>query len=240
MLRKYVHGTRSRRNSSIQDNDKTFDALSIKPMAGYTADTRFFGPSNTEKVLVVKRPKYNLSNEDDRKKIDDIYANAYKREQNIWNEVYPTNKAHLFTEYGLRLVLPYLPGENLSRCISENPLTRCQQLLSVAHAVKTFHQLGYNYTDFNADNVLIHEKSDGSFQAYLIDFDAVFEIKRFRTNHELLILNGLIGNISQISGIFYNTIDTYIEALNTEIERLQHLGSLNESSDRISRKTALL
>src|SRR5205085_8779175 len=122
------------------------------------------------------------------KKIDLIYENAYKRERDIWNIVYPTNKAELITEGGLRLVLPYIKGENLTKCISSDPIIRCKQLLSVAYAIQAFHQLGWNYTDFNADNVLINEKSDGTFQAYLIDFDAIFEIHRFRSNHELLIL----------------------------------------------------
>lgn len=227
MLKQYIYGTRERGNSIIEDsNGSTYSALAVKPQAGNTADTRFFG-TGEERKCVVKRPKYHdtssrspkLFKEDVIKKIDKAFEAGYRHEQEIWNLVYPDNKADLFTEGGLRLVLPLLPGVNLRKNESGDLLTRWQQVLSTAYAVQAFHKLGLSYGDFNLDNVLIEQKPNGTFHAYLIDFGCVDRTREARSNQELSYLNGLIpGNHYPNS---YRSIDDLINGLITKIRGLE-------------------
>lgn len=176
MLRQYHCGLLTRSNSVIELNDDSTCAAIARPSAGFTADTRFFGRGKN-KLFVVKRPKYSKYQTDTEiKMIDHAQEASYRQEQTIWNHVYPNNKAYLSTDGGLRLVLPCLPGKTLTNHLSDNDYTRCLQLLSVAYAIKRFHQLGYTYADFNTDNVLIDEVEPGVFQAYLIDFGSIDKI----------------------------------------------------------------
>jgi hypothetical protein len=194
------------------------------PNAGYTSDNRFFGKGK-EKIFVVKRPKYFNKNgvsfsEEEIKKIDIGHEDSYRKEQEVWNAVYPDNKATIFTEEGIRLVLPYIPCETLAVSLFDDKLIRCQQLLSVAYAVQKFNQLRFTYSDFNLDNVLIEEKLNGVFHAYLIDFHAIDYIKDKRSGNQEL------ANLIQLTPgcdfrTRYETVDDYIDSLVAKIDTLK-------------------
>ncbi|WP_131781743.1 lipopolysaccharide kinase InaA family protein [Legionella gresilensis] len=186
----------SRVQSFIEDDHGSTYIPIAKPSAGFSADNRFFGREK-EKFFLVKRPKYfdkfGEFNQEQIKHINTAQEASYRLECERWNLVYPNNKAYLFTEDELRLVLPCLPGENLSECLSDNQLIRCKQLLSVAYAIQKFHKLGFTYTDFNLDNILIEENSEGDFKAYLIDFNDLDTIKdHMGAKQELFIISQLV------------------------------------------------
>jgi hypothetical protein len=221
MPKTYAYDRLQRCNSFIQDSDGSTHNAIATPSAGNSANTRFFG-NGIERKFVVKRPKYfnKYGPYDDStiKRIDLAFENEYRREQEVWNLVYPDNKADLFTAGGLRLVLPCLPGETLSVSLSQHPLTRCQQLLSVAYAVQRFNHLGFKYSDFNLDNVLIEQKSNGDFQAYLIDFNNTLSIYDAGGNQELALLNMLTPDYNFRTA--YETIEALIEGLKSKINSL--------------------
>lgn len=220
MFRSYDYSKHRRQHSVIQHKDgNTYTAIGV-PSAGNSADTRFFGKGK-ERKFVVKRPKYygkfGLYDENTINNINHNFESAYRKEQEVWNIVYPDNKAELLIEGGLRLVLPYFPGDTLSACLSRDEITCCQQLLSVAYAVRHFNRSGFAYGDFNTDNVLIDKKANGTFQAYLIDFHAVRNINdRMGGNLELNALNILVPGSDWKS--HYHTIDELIEGLIAKIK----------------------
>lgn len=221
MFHKYQYDTK-RRNSTIIANGTIYSPIS-KPNAGSSADNRFFGRGN-EKVFLVKRPKYynrfGQLNDDEIQKIDARFEDSFRKECELWNLVYPNNKADLFTEKGLRLVLPYLPGDTLGDCLSDDELTRYQQLLSVAYSISELNQLGYTYCDFNLDNVLIDKKPNGEFRAYLIDFGGVESIQdHLGANQELAMITHLIpGSNWQLR---FNSSEKLIKFLLDEINTIK-------------------
>jgi hypothetical protein len=219
----YECNTHRRRNSIIQVSDGSIYSSVGVPKSGNTADTRFFGKGE-ETTFVVKRPKYyDKHNQFDEKKIQQIdisLENEYRKEHEVWNLVYPENKAELFTKGGLRLVLPYLPGNTLTVSLSNNDLTRCQQLLSVAYAIQKFNKLGFKYLDFNTDNVLIEQKSKNLFHAYLIDFNRVSTVNDWGGNLELYILNILVSKYDLRQ--HYSSIDALIDGLIAEINTIEN------------------
>ncbi|MBA3536815.1 MAG: hypothetical protein H0T84_09430 [Tatlockia sp.] len=235
----YKFDTQKRRNSIIKKNNgETYCAIGF-PKAGNTADTRFFGQGK-EKILVVKRPKYydkfGPFNEDKIKRIDQIFESAYRREQEIWNLVYPDNKAELFTDAGVRLVLPYFPGVALKESLSEDeykldPLSLCQKLLAVAYAVQNFYNLGFKCSDFHLDNVLIERKSNDLFHAYLIDFDPVNSINYIGGYKELDAINQLVPGVQW--NTYYKTIDTLINGLIEKIDTLKIKRSQEEKLTKL-------
>ena len=217
---RYFHSdAKKRRHSIIENNGNAFTFIE-RPQAGCTADTRFFGTPSNQKTFVVKQPKYTPFTKDKRT-VDITHTTGYKKEKYIWNLVYPTKKAYLVTTGGPRLILPYLPGGTLRENLSDDPLICCQQLLAVAYAVQEFHKLGWNYSDFNQDNVLIEQTSDGTFKAYLIDFDAIFWIKKLKTNQEISCLNSLSHRVPNLRCNEYGSLETLIDGLSTEIIRLR-------------------
>ena len=223
MFRKFKYVTQNRRQSFIEDSNGGRCGTIAAPSAGATADTRFFGQGGNIK-FVVKRPKYFNKYEifSDAKihEIDRCFVEEYRREQQVWNLVYPENQADLFTEDGLRLVMPYLPGKTLTAWTNQdiNPFTCCQILLSVALAVQRFYRLGFKYSDFNADNVLVAQKPDGSFAAYLIDFNTTLNVNEFGGSQELNALNILIPGSNWQS--HYKTIDELVVGLVGKINEL--------------------
>lgn len=218
MFRQYLHKTPVRQHSTILTSDgNNYEPVAI-PGSGSNAITRFFGQEMSKK-FVVKRPRYydQFGEYDQRKmqQIEQCLAAEYKKEQQVWNLVYPDNPAHLCTQGGLRLILPCLPGGTLTSMISRDKLTCCKQLLSVAVAVRHFHQLGFKYSDFNTDNVLLHELPDGSFRAYLIDFNCVLDINSPGGSQELLALNILAG--CTYSREQFHSIDAFIHGITEKI-----------------------
>lgn len=189
----YVTSAQSRRGSFIIDAVGRDHVFMSRPYAGNTAYTRFFGNENSEQ-FVVKSPKYfdrfgiEMS-ASEKQNMDHSFIDSYKKEVAIWNQVYPNNQAQLFTENGLRMVLPKLPGKNMSRCLSDDRLTRCLQLLAAVNAVDHLHQIGYKYSDFNLDNVLLAQNSNGEWAAFLIDFDCMQSVNNNCGSQELQMLN---------------------------------------------------
>lgn len=170
----FANSVRPQRKSSyILSFDGDISTPIGRPAAGSSADTRFFGHHQCINY-VVKRPhyknKFGSYSPDRIRRIEANHLKSYQKEMRVWNEVYPDRRASLFTEQGLRLVLPYLPGKRLSAALCSNRKERCKQLLSVAKALKHLYHIGYKYTDFNTDNVLIDKQEDGGYKAYLIDF----------------------------------------------------------------------
>ncbi|HAZ7572224.1 hypothetical protein OQJ02_09865 [Legionella sp. PATHC032] len=149
------------------------------PSHGWTAWTRFFCHQNTSPKYVVKQPKPDkvraLSDLRDQKLNNEYNKRRYQHELDVWNLVHPGNKAYLFTDNGIRLVLPYLPGKTLFSFISreEDQLTWCQLTHAVFSEFKRFTELGLKHCDVKYDNFLIERKQDGTFRAYIIDLDSV-------------------------------------------------------------------
>lgn len=227
MSLRYLYSTtdKNRRNSIIEYNGSTFSPLTNRPLAGYTSYTRFFGTSSEQRQFVVKQPKLDSLKKDKLAAVISAYTKSYELEQLVWNLLYPSQKAQLFTEGGPRLILPRLPGGTLSENLSENPLTRCQQAFAVAYALQRLYELGWAHNDLNQDNVLIEQKSDGSFQAYLIDFDRASKIDEYNSNSDLLYLSSLVyvvPNLRRCGG--YRCFDSFITDLLSEINRLRELG----------------
>ena len=196
-------GSTDDNESFIEDYETKYTSLGKTP-CGNTAYSRFFGTPECAK-FVVKQPKPNkkyytltdLKNPE----LNALYKDQYEHELEIWNLVYPENKARLVTNGGLRLILPKLPGERLSRVLFDLPhraVTREDQLtfgqitLAVFCEFKRFYELGLSHNDFNQDNILIDEKQNGTFRAYLIDLDAVIKRDVFVSNMEWLTLESLI------------------------------------------------
>ena len=209
----------TRRTSFIEGEDSTQFEPRGKPAAGYTADTRFFSaPISTTPQFVVKRPqyaayyhRYETPSIKKNNKIDVELTPEYERERDLWNLFYPEKKAILFSEGGLRLILPHLPGRTLSQTAIPDQLSRCQIALAIARAFKKLHTLGLYYNDLNEDNILIEKRADNTFEAHLIDFGGV-EKKSY--NQEQGLLNRYISN-SRIQGI-----DNIIQHLLCEINTL--------------------
>ncbi|WP_419418461.1 lipopolysaccharide kinase InaA family protein [Legionella sp. D16C41] len=221
---RYKNKSLSRVESFIEDEHGVTYFPIAKPSAGFSADNRFFGRIN-EKNFLVKRPKYydkfGEFNAQQIKQIDKAQEESYRLECERWNLVYPNNKACLFTEDGLRLVLPCLPGKNLSECLSDDELIRCKQLLSVAYAIQKFHNLGFTYTDFNLDNVLLEEKSEGVFQAYLIDFNDLDTLKdHMGAKQELCAISHLLPGADW--HLQFNSSEKLISYLTDKIEQLEN------------------
>jgi hypothetical protein len=220
----YLYASKTQRRSSvIEFKGETFSFIS-KPEAGNTADTRFFGTEQGEIRFVVKRPK-------SAKKGNALVESAYRREQGNWNTLYPDRKAELFIEDGLRLVLPYLPGET-ARHLSDDPLICLQQVHAVALAVWDLTKLGLYWWDFHPDNVLIDNQQDGTCKAYLIDLDRVFRIP---SNNVWPVLNSLSAETiltaknkgyecSALRNNYHN-FDIFLEDLSTNINKLSDLRS---------------
>jgi hypothetical protein len=228
MFSKYNYDPENRRQSFIEDSNGRRDGTVGVPGAGATAETRFFG-QGIDIRFVVKRPKYydryGPFSSERICAMDRIFLEGYRREQQIWNLVYPENKADVFTEGGLRLVMPYLPGKTLTFWTNQNlnELTLYQIFLSVAFAVRRFHQLGFKYSDFNTDNVLVAQKPDGSFEAYLIDFEATHKVNEFGGSQELNALNILLPGSNWDS--HYKSIDDLIAGLIEKINFNQNTNS---------------
>ncbi|HAT1971905.1 TPA: hypothetical protein JAN72_04840 [Legionella pneumophila] len=149
------------------------------PSHGWTAWTRFFCYQNKSPKYVVKQPKpdkiRSLSDLRDQKLNNEYNKSRYQHELDVWNLVHPDNKAYLFTDNGIRLVLPYLPGKTLFSFTSreEGQLTWCQLTQAVFCEFKRFTELGLKHCDMKYDNFLIERKQDGTFRAYIIDLDSV-------------------------------------------------------------------
>ncbi|HTM64258.1 MAG TPA: lipopolysaccharide kinase InaA family protein [Gammaproteobacteria bacterium] len=222
MFRKYKHKTPSRQASCIKTTDGNEYIPIGRPGSGNSAYTRFFGTKEAKK-FIVKRPKYfdqfGEYDEAKLKVIENTLESEYRSEQHAWNLLYPEMPAQLITEGGLRLILPFLPGETLTSCISNDELTRCQQLLSAAIAVQQLHQCGLKYSDFNTDNILIKQKHDGTFRAYLIDLNGMQDINNPGGCQELLALN-ILAEWKDHDTHYESAIDV-IKALTVKITTLQ-------------------
>jgi hypothetical protein len=162
-----------------------------KAPKGNTAYTRFFGDEKLDK-FVVKQPKPAKWRGDlDQLKRDDLIADykaRYENEFELWNRIHPNNKATLNIDGGLRLILPHL-GTRLSWWLAKFPfriiktdeqLEFCQITLAVLLEVKRLHDLGLYHGDFNADNIVLNKNEEGSFRAYIVDVDCVFNINFLR------------------------------------------------------------
>lgn len=220
MLRKYYCGLLTRSDSVIELNSGHACKAIARPSAGFSADTRFFG-RDKDRLFVVKRPRYGKYQTDiEIKMTDQSQEQCFRQEQCIWNQVYPNHKSYLTTEGGLRLILPCLPGKTLTNHLSDNDHTRCLQLLSVAYAIKHFHQLGYTYADFNTDNVLINEVEPGVYQAYLIDFGNIDKMHQHHGGiQELAMITRLIPGCDWRT--HHDTCDKMIQTLQEKLNHFQ-------------------
>ncbi len=169
--------------SCIEDVDGNKFTPNGSPSHGWTAWTRFFGHQNQPPKYVVKQPRpdkvRSSSDLRDKKLNNEWNRTRYQHELDIWNLVYPDNKAYLFTDNGIRLVLPYLPGKTLFSFTSreEDQLAWCQLNHAVFCEFKRFTELGLKHCDLKYDNFLIERKQDGTFRAYIIDLDSVGKLK---------------------------------------------------------------
>lgn len=213
-------------SSFIEEEGSKFTPLGLTPH-GTKARSRFFGADELPK-FIVKQPKpqrkpYSFNDLLAALKDPELiiqYQKKYNNELEIWNLVYPENKGYLFTEHGIRLVLPKLPGTTLSSVLInfpmnavtlEDKITLCQIALAVCHEFKRFHQLGLSHNDFNNDNILIEKKPNNTYRAYLIDFDNVSKREQFVSNSESGSIQTLLRSIDNLdfctSGI--NALDKY-------------------------------
>ncbi len=221
----YIYA-KNRRTSLIESDDSTQFEPSGKPAAGYSAETRFFSdPRSRTPQFVVKRPKYakyyskyEQPSIEKNNRIDVILTAEYKRERELWNIFYPEKKAILFSDGGLRLILPYLPGQTLSQTETSDRLTRYQIALAIARAFKKLHTFKLYYSDLNSDNILIEKRADNIFEAHLIDFGGVGE--QF-LNQESALLSRYIGKSSPID--IDNIIQYLLREINTLLPPRMHL-----------------
>jgi hypothetical protein len=219
----YKHAKENKRRSIIKYNGKTFQPLTSRPKAGWSAYTRFFGAEN-ERIFVVKQPKPDSRT--GKAPLDTSFISSYKKESEIWNFTYPDQPAKLVIDGGLRLVLPCLPGKPISEALVSDydyPLIYCQQVLAIVLEVKRFHDLGWEHNDLriNNDNMLL-EKLGDNFKAHIIDFERASNNKENRTNTDWAFIESLkypIRNFRCRDDL--TSFDKLIPALHDEINRLK-------------------
>ena len=223
----YIYA-KDRRTSLIGGEDNAQFEPSGKPAAGYTAETRFFAaPFSVIPKFVVKCPKYSgfysrysQPSIIEKNAIDVRLKSAYERERDLWNLFYPEKTAVLFSNGGLRLVLPYLPYKTLRQIDIPDRLSRCQIALAIAYAFKKLYALKLYYNDLNEDNILIEKRAGNIFKAHLIDFGGVGEVSY---NQEQSYLIHFISNLSLKQNRpyeSYDVIDNIIQDLLCEINML--------------------
>lgn len=218
----YKHTKENKRRSIIKYNGKTFQPLSTRPKAGWSAYTRFFGIEN-EPTFVVKQPKPSRTG---KASLDTDFAPFYEKECEVWNITYPDQPARLVIEGGLRLVLPCLPGQPIRETLVNDydyPLIYCQQVLAIVLEVKRFHDLGWEHNDLriNNDNILL-EKLGDNFKAHIIDLERASNNKENRTNTDWVFIGSLIYPIRNFRlRNDLTSFDKLIPALHDEINRLE-------------------
>jgi hypothetical protein len=216
------YSCRRKSHSVINENGNLLYPLS-KPCGGNTCQTRFFSTSTEQTPqFVVKKPrllkfgKYPLEG----KELADAIAKhtaEFENELQIWNLVYPAKKGKLFTdsELGPRLVLPRLPGRTVNEESNKDILIRYQQALAIAYALRNFQQLGWFHCDVNGDNILLDQKPDGTWQAYLIDFGNVSR-QNFNTHWTCLL------SLTELPNQ-YRDLESFIEDVSDKIKGLQNI-----------------